>query len=248
MSGHSKWATIKRKKGATDAKRGKSFSKIIKEISVAARAGGGDPGGNPRLRTVIEKAKAVNMPLDNITRAIKRGTGELEGIVIEETTFEGYGPGGAAVFLEVVTDNRNRTVADVRHTFVKHGGNLGENNCVAWMFKRQGVISFDKTGLTEDRLMELALEAGANDMRDAGDAFDVLTEPGALHSVQDALTKAGLKPTAAELRMEPQNTIKLEGSDAERMLKLMEALEDHDDIQNVYANFDIDEKVLEQFA
>lgn len=248
MSGHSKWATIKRKKGANDAKRGKVFSKVIKEISIAARAGGGDPDGNPRLRTVIEKAKAANMPHDNIDRAIKRGTGELEGVVIEETTYEGYGPGGAAVFLDVVTDNRNRTVAEVRHIFAKHGGNLGESNCVGWMFDRHGVITFDKAVVTEEKLMDVALEAGANDIRDAGDVFEVLTDAAALHTVADACRKAGLAPTDADVRRIPKNTVELTGSTAEKMIKLMNALEDHEDVQQVTANFDIDDSLMEQLA
>lgn len=248
MSGHSKWATIKRKKGAVDAKRGRLFSKIIKELSIAARHGGGDPGGNPRLRTVLEKAKAANMPLENVTRAIKRGTGELDGVIIEETTFEGYGPGGAALMLEVVTDNRNRTVAELRHILTKHGGNLGETNCVGWMFARHGVISFDKKSATEEQLMDTALAAGADDLRDSGDQWDVITDPTNFHTVQDALKEAKLTPASAELQREPSTTVKLEGNDAERMLKLMEALEDHDDVQNVFANFDIDESTMERLA
>lgn len=248
MSGHSKWATIKRKKGAIDAKRGKMFSKVIKELTIAARHGGGDPGGNPRLRTVLEKAKAVNMPQDNIQRAIKRGTGELEGVTIEEATFEGYGPGGVAIMVEVVTDNRNRTVAELRHMLSKHGGNLGESNSVGWMFTRRGVISFDKSAATEEQLMDIALNAGAEDIRDSGEQWDVLTDPTDFHTVQEALTAAGLKCTSAELQREPSTMTKLEGGDAERMLKLMEVLEDHDDIQNVFANFDIDEAVMEQLA
>lgn len=248
MSGHSKWATIKRKKGAADVKRGKLFSKIIKELTIAARDGGGDPGGNPRLRTVLEKAKAANMPQDNVTRAIKRGTGELEGITYEEITFEGYGPGGAALILEVVTDNRNRTVADIRHCFTKHGGNLGETNSVGWMFARRGVIAFEKGKVTEEQLMDVALGAGAEDLRDAGDAFEVVTDAANFHPVQEACKAAGLPATSAELRLEPTTTLRLEGHDAERMLKLMEALEDHDDVQNVYANFDIDDALMEQLA
>lgn len=248
MSGHSKWATIKRKKGATDAKRGKAFSKVIKEITIAARHGGGDPAGNPRLRTVIEKAKAVNMPHDNIQKAIKRGTGEIEGMVIEEITFEGYGPNGVAVMLEVTTDNRNRTVADIRHTFAKNGGNLGESNSVAWMFTRRGVIPVAKAGLSEDQLMEIALDAGADDLRDAGDIFEILTQPGDLHAVYEALLAKKVKADAGELRFEPQNTIKLDEAAAEKMLKLMELLEDHDDVQNVYANFDIDDAVMEKLS
>ena len=248
MSGHSKWATIKRKKGATDAKRGKLFSKIIKELTIAARHGGGDPTGNPRLRTVIDKARGSNMPADNITRAIKRGTGEIEGMVFEETTFEGYGPGGAAVFLEVVTDNRNRTVADVRHIFTKHGGNLGESNCVAWMFQRRGIISFDKDSVSEEKLMDCALNAGAEDIRDHGESFDVVTDPTHFHTVVDACKAAGLTPANAEISMQPQTTVELSESDAEKMLKLMNALEDHDDVQNVYANFDIDDALMERLA
>jgi YebC/PmpR family DNA-binding regulatory protein len=248
MSGHSKWSTIKRKKGAVDAKRGRVFSKIIKEITIAARDGGGDIGANPRLRTVVDAAKAANMPNDNVTRAIKRGTGEIEGVTYEESTFEGYGPGGAAIFLETVTDNRNRTVAEIRHIFGKHGGNLGESNCVAWMFDRRGVIAFAKETTTEEQLMEIALEAGAQDIRDGEDQWEVVTDPASLHAVQDACTAAGLTPTSGALTMEPQNTVALEAKDAEKILKLMNTLEDHDDVQNVYANFDIDDALLEQLA
>lgn len=248
MSGHSKWATIKRKKGATDAKRGRLFSKVIKELTIAARHGGADPAGNPRLRTVIDKARAANMPADNITRAIKRGTGEIEGMIFEETTFEGYGPGGAAVFLEVVTDNRNRTVADVRHIFTKHGGNLGESNCVAWMFQRRGVISFDKANVTEEKLMDCALTAGADDIRDHDDSFDVITDPAHFHAVLDACKAAGLTSADAEISMLPQTTMELGEADAEKMLKLMNALEDYDDVQNVFANFDIDDALMEKLA
>ncbi|MBI2343484.1 MAG: YebC/PmpR family DNA-binding transcriptional regulator [Deltaproteobacteria bacterium] len=248
MSGHSKWSTIKRKKGAADAKRGKVFSKLIKELTIAARHGGGDPSTNPRLRTVVDKAKTANMPADNITRAIKRGTGEMEGITYEEISFEGYGPGGTAIFIEVVTDNRNRTVADIRHILNKNGGNLGEAHCVAWMFDRHGLIAFEKSAVSEDRLMDLALEAGAIDIRDADDRFEVVTEATDFQVVQDACKAAGLTAASAELLMEPKNTITLEGNDAEKMIKLMNALEDHDDIQNVYANFDIDDALMEQLA
>lgn len=248
MSGHSKWATIKRKKGAADAKRGKLFSKIIKELTIAARQGGGDPTGNPRLRTVLDKAKAANMPADNITRAIKRGIGELEGQSFEETTFEGYGPAGVAVFLDVVTDNRNRTVADIRHIFTKHGGNLGESHCVAWIFHRRGLIVFDKAGVSEEKLMNCALEAGAEDIRDLGETFEVVTDPAHFHTVVDACKATGCIPASAEISMQPQNTIALGEADAEKMLKLMNALEDHDDVQNVYANFEIDDALMEKLA
>lgn len=248
MSGHSKWSTIKRKKGATDAKRGKLFSKVIKEITVAARAGGGDIDTNPRLRTIVDTAKTANMPSDNIARAIKRGTGELEGITYEETTFEGYGPGGVALMLEVVTDNRNRTVADIRHILSKHNGNLGESGCVAWMFKKRGVLTFDRAATTEEQLMEVCLEAGAEDIVEGHGLFEVFMQPTLFHTVQEACRAANVSFVAADMRMDPQNTVKLESSDAERMLKLMELLEDHDDIQNVYANFDIDDQLLEQLT
>jgi YebC/PmpR family DNA-binding regulatory protein len=246
MSGHSKWATIKHKKAATDAKRGASFTKIIKEMTVAARIGGGDPGMNPRLRTVLEKAKAVNMPADNIKRAILKGTGELPGQIIEEVTFEGYGPGGAAVMVETATDNRNRTVGDVRHIFDKYGGNLGQNGCVAWMFDKKGVIEVDADKANEDELMELVLEAGAEDMKLTEGTFEITTAAASLYAVKQALDAKGVPTTLAEVTMIPQTTVRLEGKQATQMLKLMDALEDHEDVQKVSANFDIDASVMEQ--
>jgi YebC/PmpR family DNA-binding regulatory protein len=246
MSGHSKWATIKHKKGATDAKRGAAFTKIIKEMTVAARIGGGDPGMNPRLRTVVEKAKAVNMPADNIKRAIQKGTGELPGQVIEEVSFEGYGPGGVAVLVETATDNRNRTVGDVRHLFDKYGGNLGQNGCVAWMFDKKGVIEVDADKAGEDALMELVLEAGAEDMKLEEGTFEITTSPAALYAVKQALDDKGIPVSLAEVTMVPQTTVRLEGKQATQMLKLMDALEEHDDVQKVSANFDIDASLMEQ--
>lgn len=247
MSGHSKWSTIKHKKGAADAKRGKLFSKLIKEITIAARFGGGDPDGNPRLRAILDKARTANMPNDNVSRAIKRGTGELEGVNYEEVTFEGYGPGGVAVLIDTLTDNRNRTVAEIRHIFAKRGGNLGEAGCVAWMFSKQGVLTFDKsTG--EEKLMDIALEAGADDVRDDENIFTVITSPSSFDAVKTAFDKSGLKYIEADVSHVPQNTIRLEGADAEKMLKLMDDLEDHDDVQNVAANFDIDSATMEKLA
>jgi YebC/PmpR family DNA-binding regulatory protein len=247
MSGHSKWSTIKHKKGAADAKRGKLFSKLIKEITVAARVGGGDPDSNARLRTVMDKARAANMPNDNVTRAIKKGTGELEGSSYEEAVFEGYGPGGVALYIEVLTDNRNRTVAEIRHLLSKGGGNLGESGCVAWMFSKHGVLTFEKN-VGEEKLMEVALEAGAEDMTDDEGILTVTTDPASFDAVKEACEASGLKPLEAEVTMVPQNTVKLEGGDAEKMLKLMENLEDHDDVQNVSANFDISAEVMEKLA
>lgn len=248
MSGHSKWATIKRKKGAEDAKRGKVFTKFIREITVAARQGGGDPSGNPRLRTVIEKARAANMPQDNITRAIKKGTGELEGTSYEEFMLEGYGPGGVAVMLEVLTDNKNRTVSEIRHTFSRNNGNMGEAGCVAWVFQKKGLIHFTKNQVSEDQLMEQALEAGAEDIKDEEDMWDVITDPASFEKVKKSLGEKSLKPQQAELTMVPQNSVKLMGADAEKMLKLMEALEDNDDVQNVFANFDIPKEEMERLS
>jgi YebC/PmpR family DNA-binding regulatory protein len=247
MSGHSKWSTIKHKKGAADAKRGKLFSKLIKEITIAARLGGGDPDANPRLRTILDKARAANMPNDNVSRAIKKGTGELEGTSYEEVTFEGYGPSGVAVMVETLTDNRNRTVSELRHLFSKMGGNLGEAGCVAWMFSKQGVLTFDKS-VGEDALMNAVLEAGADDIRDEEGILSVITDPSSFESVKAACEKKGLKFIEANLSMVPQNTIKLDRAAAEKMLKLMDALEDHDDVQQVYANFDIDTKTMEELA
>jgi len=248
MSGHSKWSTIKRKKGAADAKRGKIFTKIIKEIIIAARSGGGDMNANPRLRTAILAAKAENMPRDNIDRAIKKGTGELEGVNYEEFTYEGYGPGGVAMLLEVLTDNKNRTVADVRHIFSKQNGNLGEAGCVSWVFEKKGLISFDKTGVDEDRLIEVALDAGALDVKDTGKEFDVTTPPGTFEEVKKKLETTGFKSTYGEVTMVPQTTVRLSGKEAEQMLRLMEGLEDSDDVQKVYANFDIADEEMERLS
>jgi len=248
MSGHSKWATIKHKKGAADAKRGKLFSKLIKEITVAARIGGSDINGNARLRTVVDKARTSNMPNDNIQRAIKKGTGELAGIEYEEIVFEGYGPSGVAILVETLTDNRNRTVAEMRHLFSKMGGNLGESGCVAWMFKKQGVLTFNKGNLDEEALMNIALEAGAEDIIDEDDLLSVITDPITFEKIRETCIANNLKPDEASVQMVPQSTVKLDRNAAEKMLKLMDALEDHDDSQNVYANFDIDSKLIEELA
>ncbi|MGI8468300.1 MAG: YebC/PmpR family DNA-binding transcriptional regulator [Pyrinomonadaceae bacterium] len=246
MSGHSKWHTIKHKKGALDAKRGKVFTKLIKEITVAARTGGsGDVEANARLRKAVNDAKAQNMPNDTIDRAIKRGTGELEGVNYEEITYEGYGIGGVAVLVETMTDNRNRTVAELRHLFSKNGGNLGESGSVAWMFDKKGLIAVDKEAKSEDELFEIAIEAGADDVQDEGDILEIYTAPENFDAVLEAVTKAGIEPQASEVSMIPQNYIKLEGNDARQMLKLYEALDDHDDVQKVSANFDIDESEME---
>ncbi len=248
MSGHSKWSTIKRKKGAADAKRGKAFTKIIKEIMVAARMGGGDINSNPRLRTAVLAAKAENMPKDNIDRAIKKGTGELEGVTYEEITYEGYGPGGVAMLVEVLTDNKNRIVADVRHVFSKHNGNLGETGCVSWMFEKKGLILVDKAGVEEDKLLEVALDGGALDVKDNGKEFEVTVSPSGFEEVKKKLEEAGFKPSYAEVTMVPQTTIKLVGKEAEQMLKLMEGVEDLDDVQKVYANFDIADEEMERLT
>jgi YebC/PmpR family DNA-binding regulatory protein len=247
MSGHSKWATIKHKKAALDAKRGKLFTRIIKEISIAARAGG-DPDANPRLRTAITAAKGVSMPADNITRAIKRGTGELEGMQIEEVMFEGYGPGGAAVLVLCATDNRNRTVSEIRHAFSKHGGNLGEQNSVGWMFERKSHIVIEKELATEEQLMNIALEAGADDLRDDGDSWSVLSAPENHEPVLTAIQTAKIATVSSEIAMVPKNLVKLEGKNAAGMLRLHEALEDHEDTQNVWSNFDIDEDEMAKLA
>jgi YebC/PmpR family DNA-binding regulatory protein len=247
MSGHSKWATIKHKKAALDAKRGKAFTRLIKEIMIAARSGG-DPGMNPRLRTAITAAKAVSMPADNIKKAIMRGTGELEGGQIDEIMFEGYGPGGAAVLVKVATDNRNRTVSEIRHVFSKNGGNLGEQGSVSWMFERKSQIIIDKEKTSEDQLMAIVLDAGADDIRDEGDTWDVISPPEAHEPVLEAIHKAGLETESAEVAMVPKNLMKLEGKNAQGMLRLSETLEEHDDVQNVYSNFDVDEKELEAMA
>jgi YebC/PmpR family DNA-binding regulatory protein len=248
MSGHNKWSTIKHKKAAIDAKRSKVWTKIIKEITVSARIGGGDASGNPRLRSAIDKAKGANMPNDTIDRAVKKGTGELGAVSYEEITYEAYGPAGVAILIEVMTDNRTRTVAEVRNTLEKFGGNLGASGSVAWIFKKKGILSVEKAAASEDRMMELALDAGANDVRDAGDAWEVETEPLAYEGVKESLGKAGITPAHAELSMVPENRVHLEEKKAETMLKLMNALEDNDDVQNVYANFDIDDDVLERLS
>lgn len=244
MSGHSKWSTIKRKKGALDAKRGKIFTKIIKEITIAARLGGGDENTNPRLRTAVANAKAANMPQDNIKRAIQKGTGELPGVSYEETTYEGYGPGGVALFMEVITDNKNRIVAEIRHIMSKYGGNLGENGSVSWMFDKKGQISVKKAGLDEETLLELIVDAGAEDFEGEEDSYIISTDPGDLMSVRDFLEEKGLNIESAEIEMIPQNLTLIEGKDAEKLLKLMEALDDNDDINNIYSNFDMDEQSL----
>jgi YebC/PmpR family DNA-binding regulatory protein len=245
MSGHSKWHTIKHKKGAADAKRGKIFTRIIKELTVAARAGGGDPDANPRLRTIVTEAKSVNMPADNIKRAIQRGTGELPGVSYEEVTYEGYGPGGAAIIVETLTDNKNRTVGEMRHAFSKHGGNLAAENSVAWMFDRRGYIVVEKSKAQEDPLMAAAIDAGADDMRDDGDSWEIVSAPDVFPKVLDAVKALGVEPGAAEVAMLPQNYVKLEGKTAQQMVKLMEALEEHDDTKKVWSNADIEEKEIE---
>ena len=248
MSGHSKWSSIKHKKGAADAKRGKIFTKLIREISVAARFGGGDPDGNPRLRTAIAAAKAENMPKDNIERAIKKGTGELEGTHYEESVCEGYGPNGVAILVEIMTDNKNRTMAEVRHAFTKHNGNIGTTGCVAWMFHKKGLIACDKSTVDEEKLMEVALEAGAEDINDEGSALEVITDPKDLENVKEALDKSGLSSVFAKIIMIPENTVKLNEKEADQTLKLMEALEDSDDVQNVHSNFDIPDDVMERIS
>lgn len=244
MSGHSKWHTIKHKKAALDAKRGKLFTRLIKEIVIAAR-GGGDPDMNPRLRTAVAAAKAVSMPSDNIKRAIMRGTGELEGATIEEITYEGYGPGGAAVIVEVATDNRNRSVSEIRHIFSKAGGNMGDQGSVSWMFERKSNILIEAAKATEDQLMNIALEAGADDVRLEGEAWQVLAEPAQHTQVLEAIQKAGIETVSAEIGMIPKNTMKLEGNNVRAMMKLQDALDDHDDVQNVFTNVEFDEADLE---
>jgi len=241
MSGHSKWHSIKHKKGALDAKRGKLFTKLIKELTVAARQGGNDPNGNARLRKAISDAKAGNMPNDTIDRAIRRGTGEEAGVSYEEITYEGYGPGGVALLIEAMTDNRNRTVAEIRHIFSKNGGNLGESGSVGWMFEKKGYLIVEKAAKPEDQLIDIAIEAGADDIRDDEDNWEIITAPETFEGVQSAIKAAGITPQVAEIEMVPQNYIKLEGSAAHQMVKLMEALEDHDDVQKVSANFDMSE-------
>ncbi|WP_136798720.1 YebC/PmpR family DNA-binding transcriptional regulator [Desulfosediminicola ganghwensis] len=249
MAGHSKWANIKHKKGAADAKRGKIFTRLIKEITVAARMGGGDIDGNPRLRSAVASAKAENMPKDNITRAIKKGTGELEGEVYDEILYEGYGPGGVAVLVECMTDNRNRTVADIRHYFSKSNGNLGESGCVAWMFDKKGLIQVDKATMSEDELMDIALDAGAEDVVEEDEQFQVLTAPEDFDAVREAMEEAGVAMLSAEVSMVPKNTIDVtEENIAKSLMKLLDSLEDHDDVQNVHANFDIDDSLMEKLS
>lgn len=245
MSGHSKWATIKHKKAATDARRGKVFTKIIRELTIAARVGGGDPNSNPRLRTAIAAAKNENMPNDNIERAIQRGTGQLEGETLDEVMFEGYGPGGVGVLIQVVTSNRNRIVSEIRHLMSKNGGNLAESGAVGWMFHRKGDIVIPKEQADEEKMMSIVLDAGADDLRDDGSTWEVISPPEAMEKVRDALVAAGIKPASAEVAWLPQNYVKLSGPQAQQMLRMVEALEDHDDVQQVFANFDIDEKEIQ---
>ena len=245
MSGHSKWHSIKHKKGAADAKRGKIFTRLIKELTVAARAGGGDPDMNPRLRTIIADAKAQNMPADNIKRAIRRGTGEEPGVSYEEAQYEAYGPGGAALILDVLTDNKNRTAGEIRHLLEKWGGNLAAPNAVAWMFSKKGYIVVEKSKIGEEKLMNAVLEAGADDFQEEGDNYEVYSAPEAFTAVQDAVKALGIEPASAKVSLIPQNMVTLEGKPAQAMLKLMEALDDHDDVQNVSSNFDISEKEIE---
>lgn len=246
MSGHSKWSTIKRKKGAVDAKRGKIFSKLIKQLTSAARNGGGDPDANAELRLIVDKAKQANMPSDNIVRAIKRGTGEIAGVEYIEMLYEGYGPGGVAMMVEVLTDNKNRTAAEIRHMFSKGNGSLGASGCVAWLFEKQGQILVDAAGTTEDELLDVALEAGVDDFTRDGDFFEVTCDPSVFEAVKKAFDEAGMAYESAEVTMIPKNTVKVEGNQAKQVLRLMETLEDSEDVQNVYANFDIDEEVMEE--
>ncbi|HIC92576.1 MAG TPA: YebC/PmpR family DNA-binding transcriptional regulator [Syntrophaceae bacterium] len=248
MSGHSKWSSIKHKKSAVDAKRGRIFSKLIREIMVAARLGGGDPDANPRLRTAIAAAKAQNMPKDNIERAIKKGTGELEGTTFEDAIYEGYGPGGVAVLVEVLTDNKQRAVADIRHMFSKNGGSLGESGCVSWLFEKKGLIVLEKGSVDEDKLLDVALEAGAEDVREEETTLSIITPVSQFEAVKEALGKAGLRYSVAEISMIPRGTVKLEDKKAEQMIRLMQALEDCDDVQHVYANFDIPDEIMEAMS
>jgi YebC/PmpR family DNA-binding regulatory protein len=248
MSGHSKWATIKHKKGALDAKRGKIFTRLIKEITIAAKGGGGDPDGNPRLRTAILAAKAENMPADNIKRAVQRGTGELEGVSYEEATFEGYGPGGVAVLVDVLTDNRNRAVSEIRHAFSKNGGNLGESGSVKFMFAKKGLIAVEKSAASEEKLMDIVLEHGGEDLKDEGETWEILTEPGSYEAVANAVKAAGIKTVMSEVSMIASTYNKLEGSAANQMVRLLETLEDLDDVQNVHSNFDMDAEQMEHAA
>ncbi len=248
MSGHSKWATIKHKKGALDAKRGKIFTRLIKEIAVSAKGGGGDPDGNARLRTAVLAAKAENMPAENIKRAIQRGTGELEGVNYEEITFEGYGPGGVAILVDVLTDNRNRAVSEIRHAFSKNGGNLGESGSVRFMFAKKGLIAVEKSAATEEQLMDIVLEHGGEDLRDEGDTWEIITDPGSYEGVLAAVKAAKIPTTMNEVTMLASTYTKLEGPQANQMIRLLEALEDLDDTQNVYSNFDMDAEQMEQVA
>ena len=245
MSGHSKWHTIKHKKGAADAKRGKVFTRIIKELTVAARNGGGDPEMNPRLRTIVADAKANNMPRENIERAIRRGTGEEPGVTYEEVTYEGYGPGGVALMIETLTDNKNRTVGEIRHLLGKHAGNLAAENSVAWMFSRKGQVVVEKGNVDEDKLLSAALDAGADDMNDDESGWEIVCAPESFEAVRDAVKALGVEPASAAVALVPQNYVKLVGKEAQQMLKLMEAIEDHDDVQHVWANFDVEEKEIE---
>jgi len=248
MSGHSKWHTIKHKKGAADAKRGRVFTRIIKELTVAARAGGGDPDTNPRLRTIVAEAKQVNMPAENIKRAIRRGTGEEPGVQYDEITYEGYGPGGVALIIEAMTDNKNRTVGEIRHMLTKYGGDLGQSNSVAWMFEKKGYIVIEKAKASEDTLLNAALDAGADDLRDDGDSWEVVSAPDAFPAVKEAVEKLGIETVSAQVAMLPKNYVSLEGKAAQSMLKLLDLIEDHDDVQHVWSNMDVDEKELEAFA
>jgi YebC/PmpR family DNA-binding regulatory protein len=248
MSGHSKWATIKRKKAVTDSRRGKIFTQIIKEITIAAKSGGGDPSGNPRLRLAIDKAKSSNMPADNIKRAIMKGTGELPGVSYEDVTYEGYGPGGVALIIESVTDNKNRTVSEIRHLLERNGGKFGATGSVAWIFHKKGTIRTPKGAMTEDDMLSIVLDAGADDLRLDGDSFEITTSPEAFEAVKKAIEDQHIAIEEAEIHKVPENTVRVEGPDAEKVLKLMEALEEHDDTQHVYANFDIDEKILASFS
>jgi YebC/PmpR family DNA-binding regulatory protein len=248
MSGHSKWATIKHKKAAVDARRGKVFTKLIRELTSAARMGGGDPDSNPRLRTAVAAAKTANMPSDTIQRAIKKGTGELPGEVYEEITYEGYGAGGVAILVDVLTDNKNRTVAEIRHLFAKHGGNLGETGCVAWMFARKGLITLNTNQIDEDTLLELVLEAGGDDIKTEADVYEIVTAPEAFEDVRSTLEQKGLTFDVAEVTMMPQNTVPVEGKQAEQVLRLMEALDDQDDVRKAHANFDISDEVMAALA
>jgi YebC/PmpR family DNA-binding regulatory protein len=248
MSGHSKWHSIKYKKAAQDAKRGKMFTKIIRELSVAARMGGAEPDANPRLRKAISDAKAINMPSDNIKKAIMKGIGQLEGVSYEEVAYEGYGPGGVAIYVEVVSDNKNRTVSELRHIFSKNGGNIGESGCVAWMFKRKGYIVVEKSKASEDDLLEIATEAGAEDLREDGSNYEIFTPPEDYEKVVESLKNSSIEIAASNLGYIPQNYIKLEGKQAQQLLRLMEELEDHDDVQHVWANFDIDEEEIAKYS